>query len=757
MVGNGKWLFILNLVFFLNALTSSCVNERLDSSNGDIFIIAVFPAANISLPEFNKDQLFGDVLHGFINKTNEQNEISKTDSKIGHVFHFLRPECSAEKMLNIVFKSNFSNATMENTIAVFVSEDILGSKQRDENSNLPIFILTEDPNPNHFAFNTHPIAPRIFLEIKLFNHMLTNSNIPIVDLVSTSQLFDQIIETRMMPSLLRNKTCFRFMKSSFVSNRIVEKKSYVFLFGDNKYKIKKVLKQYEGSNTNFIGHSTWTDSLGTENIMNTTENIRIVQPWKMQSEISSHVLKMFEVKLQNGSLIEREQAYSFLTAINFVMDTIKWPENGTNTNKSLYFETILQARALINKNYTSIFPSKLSFITLNGSEPQSMFYTVDGGLVTKLQTNVQSKCSQQVCQFNFQSVYYSTNVTKNITSFGYSCKKCSTSDHNQNPSCRRHYEQVSYRTSLAYVVYAIMALGVVTSATVCIIFFVFKNTPYVKASHQSMSLVQLFAHLLLFLAPAMFIGRPSQTLCAIRPITFGILFTFIMAMIVTKTQKLNFIFHSRLRVSKRQIQMSQKLEISLVLLMMTIQFGIAVLSFFMSPSRVLIIYRKELKSYVIKCNTDEEFVIQLIFGLLLAFMCMIQAYKARKLPENFNETKLIFIAMTLCIISAIIGLLLRDYAKKSSEKALVDVLLLLSMNSVLLFIMYGHKCYIIIFRPQLNTPTAFKQNIQLHNLRGMVPDHVTMSHRDSTVSTTITTPPHSRNAVFSAQNLAYKS
>ena len=249
-----------------------------------------------------------------------------------------------------------------------------------------------------------------------------------------------------------------------------------------------------------------------------------------------------------------------------------------------------------------------------------------------------------------------------------------------------------------------MGIGMLTTATVCIIFLVYKETPYVKASHQIMSLVQLFAHFILFLAPAMFIGKPSQTLCSVRPITFGILFTFIMAMIVTKTQKLNFIFHSRLRVSKRQVQMSKKMEISLILLMMVIEFCIAGLSYFMSPSRILTVYNKKIQSYITKCNTDEEVMIQMAFGFLLEIMCMIQAFKAKNLPENFNETKHIFIAMILCVMTEGVGLLLRYYViKKNINKALIDVLVLLVMNCILLGIMYGHKCFVIIFRPHLNT------------------------------------------------------
>ena len=140
-------------------------------------------------------------------------------------------------------------------------------------------------------------------------------------------------------------------------------------------------------------------------------------------------------------------------------------------------------------------------------------------------------------------------------------------------------------------------------------------------------------------------------------------------------------------------------------------------------------------------------------------MCMIQAFKARNLPENFNETKLIFITMFLCDVAVCVWLSIRFTSSKSSTRVLADVLLLLSMNFILLITMYGHKCWIIIFHPELNTTSAFKENIKQHNLREMVPSHVTMNHRDSTFSgiTSISTPPDLRSTIVrhSADNLSY--
>ena len=778
MTARGNCVIVFLLVFILYTVRPSCV-ERIDVVEGDVYIVGVFPAVNSSITD-KHNNIFPHILSKYINGTNKQNKIMRHNFNIGCVI-FYHSKCTnysnGLSLSNILLGPNSTQATINNTIAMFVSE-LKNSKEKDlifdKNTNIPIFILKKDfssPSYNMSSLlSIHLIFPRIFLEIDLFSDTLRHSNIDIINIISTNHFYDRIVAQLFVPMLMKNRKCFYFMKSnqivnqnrSFIKDIVTTSHSYTFLFGDKIDKINDILR-LGGVKTTFIGHRTWTDFLEKINITNITSPIIIVRPCKKTkpSSIALKISKLFQEN-QIMDLWDKELLRVFLNTIDFVTASLGF-ENKTIVNKTIFVnhEKLSETRALINQNLTSsILPKSLSLITINGNVSlEEPFYSlVEAKLTNELKTNSkESSCSKKLCKFNYKNVYRLKILGNGITSHEYSCEKCQRVD-DQHLSCRRHYEHVSYYTSQAYILYTIMVLGVLTSATVCIIFFAYKDTPCVKASHQSMSLIQLFAHLLLFLAPAMFIGKPSQSLCTARPVTFGILFTFIMAMTVTKTQKLNLIFHSRLRVSKRQVQMSQKMEIALVLLMMLVQLCIAGLSYFMSPSRVLIIYKKELQSYVIKCNTDEEFIIQLIFGFLLAIMCMYQAFKARKLPENFNETKLIFYAMILCIISAIIGLLLRYFViKKNMDQVLIDVLLLLSMNCIQLFFMYGHKCYIIIFYPQLNTPSAFKQNLQLHTLKGMVPDHVTMSHRDSTFSgiTTISSPPNTRTIVFRADNMAF--
>ncbi|XP_057312394.1 extracellular calcium-sensing receptor-like [Hydractinia symbiolongicarpus] len=306
---------------------------------------------------------------------------------------------------------------------------------------------------------------------------------------------------------------------------------------------------------------------------------------------------------------------------------------------------------------------------------------------------------------DWNSVFKFTGKTQK----SWKCEKCSKK---YRTPCKSFTNDVLTFADMAfYVAITLSVLGVCATAVTIVIFLRFSSTPFVRASNKNMSLLQLMAHMFFFLAPLSYFIEPSELLCILRPIAIGIFLTFIMAITLMKTQKLVFIFQAQIRVSRKQVQMSKTMECTLVLLMLCVQVCIAVLSFSVNTIRLNDEYIIETRKHIYECNTGEESLIQMMFGFLLVLMCMMQAFRARKLPENFNETKYIVLAMFLCTLTVAVLLPLRFYLSSSKEKVANDVFMLLVANFILLFVMYGYKCWIIVFQPERNTSSAFKQNI----------------------------------------------
>ncbi|XP_061839437.1 G-protein coupled receptor family C group 6 member A [Nerophis lumbriciformis] len=340
-----------------------------------------------------------------------------------------------------------------------------------------------------------------------------------------------------------------------------------------------------------------------------------------------------------------------------------------------------------------------------------------------------SKCSNSCVPGEYKKTsdgqhtccYECVNCTENYYSNDTDMDQCLSCDNKFEWSPRGSFSCLpkkmvyfSWHDRFAAVLLAFCALGILLVLMVSVLFLHQRDTPVVKAAGGLLSIVILLSLSVSFISALLFVGKPSHLQCKVRQVLFGISFTLCVSCILVKSLKILLAFQLNIKIQGAL----QKVYQSVLIIVGCVALQAVICTCWLVLKSPVSHVTLQPKTMLEDCYEGSYLAFGVMLGYiaLLAFVCFICAFIGRKLPQGYNEAKFITFSMLLYLISWL--LFVPIYVTTSGMYLpAVEMVVILMSNYGILGCHFLPKCYIMLFRKDQNTSSAFREKLYQYNIR----------------------------------------
>ncbi|KAM5237906.1 uncharacterized protein ACOB6Z_012483 [Ctenodactylus gundi] len=253
---------------------------------------------------------------------------------------------------------------------------------------------------------------------------------------------------------------------------------------------------------------------------------------------------------------------------------------------------------------------------------------------------------------------------------------------------------------------AAAALGLtVLAAAVLLLFVRHRDTPVIKANNRALSYTLLVSLSFCFLCSLLFIGCPTTATCVLQQSTFGTAFTVAVSTVLAKTVTVVLAFKVTAPGRRTRKLLMSGAPNYIIPICTLIQLTLCGIWMGTNPPFIDTDAHSEHGHIIIVCNKGSLTAFYCVLGYLgsLALGSFTVAFLARNLPDTFNEAKYLTFSM-LVFCSVWVTFLPVYHSTRGKAMVAMEVFSILASSAGLLGCIFGPKCYIVLLRPDRNSP-----------------------------------------------------
>ncbi|XP_059907924.1 G-protein coupled receptor family C group 6 member A-like [Gadus macrocephalus] len=294
------------------------------------------------------------------------------------------------------------------------------------------------------------------------------------------------------------------------------------------------------------------------------------------------------------------------------------------------------------------------------------------------------------------------------------CTKCEEGEYSswERDKCLvKEHEFLKWKNPFITTLSIFNIMGIVATVVVGVILVVNRGTPIVKAVGGYLCFLELFSLLACFCLSFTFIVKPSPLSCSTGMPLFGIAFTLCVSCVLANLLQILvcFTFSQNMGGWLRKVNQPP----AVVAILFGVQLVLCTIWLACFPPSLQREPHK--KAFELKCDPTSKalFGAVLSYVALLAIVSFLFAFKGKKLPDLYKNASFVTIGMLLVLVVWIIFIPVYLFGDGVYTEAIKAAAVLVSSHSMLCCHLVP-KCYIMVFRKELNDEKAITDYIRNH-------------------------------------------